>query len=172
MRERKSGQFLRVAKCQTRRKNRIASYGLPPRVALRRFLAARRICNDGEFNQRGVVVLHRKADSGSFPAASSPGIIRPVTDDTTSPLVGGRKLLRRNVDATEITGPNAVGTGRDDEYITVLIKNLPYLRLTYRPREPRYDLSEISYTSGFRGFVTRLSDDRGGTVSSPYVIVM
>lgn len=170
MRERKSGQFLRVAKCQTRRKNRILPTGCLH--ALRRFLAARRICNDGEFNQRGVVVLHRKADSGSFPAASSPGIIRPVTDDTTSPLVGGRKLLRRNVDATEITGPNAVGTGRDDEYITVLIKNLPYLRLTYRPREPRYDLSEISHTSGFRGFVTRLSDDRGGTVSSPYVIVM
>lgn len=61
----------------------------------------------------------------SFPIASSLGIIRPVTARS-----GDANFYDgTNVDAAEITTPNALlaGNSLGDEYITVLIKNLPYV---------------------------------------------
>lgn len=90
------------------------------------FLAVRRISNDGNFNQHVAVfsvLLHRKAD-GFFSRCFYPELFAPLRTTRACP---GNQLLRRNVDATEITSPNPLFPGMlGDEYMNVLIKNLPH----------------------------------------------
>lgn len=111
---------------------------------------ASNMCNDGEFNQRvAALSLHRKADWLLFPLLLASELFAPLPCLARS----GDANFYDGTNATEITTPNALLAGKrlGDEYITVLIKNLPYR--TVGEREPRYEiLCEILY---ILGFVTR-----------------
>lgn len=89
-------------------------------------------------------MLHRKADWVLFPLPPAPELFAPLPTTRPAPprprsgdgnFYDGERWRDRNYGSER--RPLLAAAPRDDEYITVLIKNLPYLyyRLTYRPRE-------------------------------------